>query len=37
MTTDFRSVYATLMKEWMGFDGTKSVLKASFPTFGVFA
>jgi len=37
MTTDFRSVYATVMKEWMGFDDTKSVLKADFPTLGVFA
>ena len=37
MMTDFRSVYATMMKEWMGFDDTKSVLKASFPTLGVFA
>jgi uncharacterized protein (DUF1501 family) len=37
MATDFRSVYATMMKEWMGFDDTKSVLKASFPTLGVFS
>ena len=37
MTTDFRSVYATMMKEWMGFDDSKSVLKADFPTLGVFA
>lgn len=37
MTTDFRSVYATLIKEWMGFDNAKSVLKAEFPTLGVFA
>ena len=34
---DFRSVYATMMKEWMGFDDTKSVLKGSYPTLGVFA
>ena len=37
MTTDFRSVYATMMKEWMGFDDLKSVLKGSYPTLGVFA
>ena len=37
MTTDFREVYATMIKEWMGFDDTKSVLKADFPTLGVFA
>ena len=37
MTTDFREVYATMIKEWMGFDDAKSVLKADFPTLGVFA
>ena len=37
MTTDFRSVYATMMKEWMGFDGAKSVLKGDYPTLGAFA
>jgi uncharacterized protein (DUF1501 family) len=37
MTTDFRSVYATMMKEWMGFDDTKSVLKGGYPTLGIFA
>ncbi len=36
MTTDFRSVYATMMKEWMGFDDTRSILKGSYPTLGVF-
>ena len=36
MTTDFRSVYATMMKEWMGIDDTKSILKSDFPTLGVF-
>ena len=36
-TTDFRSVYATMLKEWMGFDGTDKVLKGSYPTLGVFA
>ena len=37
MTTDFRSVYATLMKEWMAFDEAKSVLEGSYPTLGVFS
>jgi uncharacterized protein (DUF1501 family) len=36
MTTDFRHVYATMIKEWMGVDDTKSILKADFPTLGVF-
>jgi uncharacterized protein (DUF1501 family) len=37
MTTDFRSVYATAMKEWMGLDDTRSVLKGDYPTLGAFA
>ena len=37
MTTDFRSVYATMIKEWMGYDDTRSVLRGDFPTLGVFA
>ena len=37
MTTDFREVYAAMIKEWIGFDDTKSALKADFPTLGVFA
>jgi uncharacterized protein (DUF1501 family) len=36
MTTDFRSVYATMLNAWMGFDDTKSVLKGDFPTLPVF-
>ncbi len=36
MTTDFRSVYATMLKEWMGFDDTKTILKGDYPTVGVF-
>ncbi|MDQ3010078.1 MAG: DUF1501 domain-containing protein [Acidobacteriota bacterium] len=36
MTTDFRSVYATMLKEWMGFDDTKAVLKGDYPALGVF-
>ena len=37
MTTDFRSVYATMIKEWMGLEDVKPVLMADFPTLGVFA
>lgn len=37
MTTDFRSVYATMTKEWMGFEDTQSILRQDFPTLGVFA
>jgi uncharacterized protein (DUF1501 family) len=37
MTTDFRRVYATLIKEWLGYDDTAAVLKGSFDTLGVFA
>jgi len=37
MTTDFRAVYATMLKEWMGFDDTKAVLKGEYSTFNVFA
>lgn len=37
VTTDFRSVYATMIEEWMGFDGADAVLKGDFPTLGAFA
>ena len=37
MSTDFRSVYATMLKEWMGFDQLKPVLYGDFPTLPVFA
>ena len=36
MTTDFRRVYATLIKEWLGYDDTAAVLKGRFDTLGVF-
>ena len=36
MTTDFRSVYATVIKEWLGYDDTKAILKGDFPALGVF-
>lgn len=37
MTTDFRSVYATLIKDWLGYDEAAAVLKGNFPSLGVFA
>ena len=37
MTTDFRRVYATMIKEWLGYDDTQAVLKGRFDTLGVFA
>jgi uncharacterized protein (DUF1501 family) len=37
MTTDFRRVYATAIKEWLGYEDTASVLKGTFETLGMFA
>ena len=37
MTTDFRGVYATAIKEWLGYDDTDAVLKGRFDTLGAFA
>lgn len=36
-TTDFRRVYATLIKEWLGYDDTASLLRGKFNTLGMFA
>lgn len=36
-TTDFRRVYATMIKEWLGHDDTASLLKGEFQTLGMFA
>jgi uncharacterized protein (DUF1501 family) len=36
MTTDFRRVYATMIREWLGYDDAAAVLKGSFPTLQVF-
>jgi uncharacterized protein (DUF1501 family) len=36
MTTDFRRVYATAIKEWLGYDQTEVVLKGKFEPLGVF-
>ena len=35
MTTDFRSVYGTMLDQWMGFSQTAEVLKGDFPTLDV--
>lgn len=37
MTVDFRSVYATMIQEWMGFKGAKDILKGEFKSLGAFA
>ena len=37
MTTDFRRVYTTAIKEWLGYDQTQAVLKGTFSPMGVFA
>ena len=36
MTMDFRCVYATMIKEWMGFEHTETLLKGDFPPLGIF-
>jgi uncharacterized protein (DUF1501 family) len=37
MTTDFRRVYATMIKDWLGYEDTQAVLKGKFETLGFFA
>ena len=37
MTTDFRRVYATMIKEWLGCDDSAAILKGRFDSLGVFA
>jgi uncharacterized protein (DUF1501 family) len=37
MTTDFRRVYATMIREWLGYDDTAAILKGRFEPLGVFA
>lgn len=37
MTTDFRHVYATMIKEWMGYEDTRTLLKGDFHSLGAFA
>ena len=36
MTTDFRRVYATMIKEWLGYSDTQAILKNRFDSLGVF-
>jgi len=36
-TVDFRSVYATMIEEWLGYRDAATVLKDEFPTMGIFA
>jgi uncharacterized protein (DUF1501 family) len=36
MTTDFRRVYASAIKEWLGYDDTGMILKGQFDPLGVF-
>ena len=35
--TDFRRVYATMIKEWVGHDDTATLLRGDFEPLGVFA
>jgi uncharacterized protein (DUF1501 family) len=37
MTTDFRSVYATMIREWLGYNDTEAVLKGRFDPLPMFA
>jgi uncharacterized protein (DUF1501 family) len=37
MTTDFRRVYATAIKEWLGYDDPDIVLKGRFDPLAAFA
>jgi uncharacterized protein (DUF1501 family) len=37
MTTDFRRVYATTIKDWLGYDDTRTILKGDFDPLGAFA
>jgi uncharacterized protein (DUF1501 family) len=37
MTTDFRRVYATAIKEWLGYDDSDAILKGRFDSLAAFA
>ena len=37
MTTDFRRVYATMIKEWLGYQEPKSILQGDYAPLGIFA
>src|SRR6266487_3035450 len=36
MTTDFRSVYATAIQEWLGYDDAATILRGRFDTLSAF-
>jgi uncharacterized protein (DUF1501 family) len=36
MTTDFRRVYATMIREWLGYDRSDEVLRGKFDPLGLF-
>jgi uncharacterized protein (DUF1501 family) len=36
-TTDFRRVYATAIKQWLGYNDATTLLKGEFETFPMFA
>jgi uncharacterized protein (DUF1501 family) len=35
MTTDFRSAYATTIKDWMGYQDARGILRGDFPMLQV--
>ena len=37
MTTDFRRVYATMIRDWLGYQDPESILKGSFDSLPLFA
>jgi len=37
MTTDFRRVYATMIRDWLGYKDPESILKGSFESLPLFA
>ena len=37
MTTDFRRVYATMIRDWLGYKDPESILKGSFDSLPLFA
>ena len=37
MTTDFRRVYATAIKEWLGYEDARKILKGEVAPVGAFA
>jgi hypothetical protein len=36
MTTAFRTVYSTMLQEWMGFENNKAILKGDYLILGAF-